>query len=184
MTAPEPDEGHSVWVTCEPQDSGGYAPTLALTPDQAVTLDEATAASYALAVLDAVQAAEYDAAVLAQLRTALGMDTASAAGFIAGQLRSRRAPLRGTGTPLRLDPGVSQRDRRGFLGVAIDGRPAGQWELADARDHALGVLEVVVAARYDTAYYEALTGAVGLGDEIARAVVADLGRYRPGGDEP
>lgn len=168
---------HTVWVTSEVQPDGSYAVTVAFTDDVAVTLDTTRAAEYAVAVLDAVQAAEYDAAVLAQLH-GLGLAEKAAATFIAEDLRPKRPPLRETGTPLELVPGISHRDRRGFLGVRIGGEQAGQWELSDARSHALAVLECAVAVRYDAVYHAALTGLLNIDDGKARAIVQDIGEHR------
>lgn len=167
---------HTVWALCEVQPDGSYQPTIAFTDDIAVTLTPDTAVEYALAVLEAVQAADYDAAILAQVRT-LGLDDEAAFTWLAEDVRPGWPPRRETGTPLQLVPGISHRDRRGFLTVRIGGVPAGQWELADARAHALAVLECAIAAGYDTAYHRALTKLLH-DDGRARAVVAEIERYR------
>lgn len=171
-------EPGSIWVRSDVLPGGGYGIVIDFDADHSTRLDEASAVRYALAVLDAVQAAEYDAAIIRQLHGKLGLDQQVAAEFVAKEARPTRRALRPTGTPLALTPGVSHRDGRGFLSVTVAEKPVGQWELTDAREHARHILEAVVAVDYDDAYYAALTGPLGLDADRARAVVADIGEHR------
>jgi hypothetical protein len=175
MTA---DDAGAVWVTSELLPDGHYTAAVAFTDDRSVALDEPAAVRYTLAILDAVQSAEHDAAVLTQLHNTLGLDEKTAAEFLVHELRPARRALRETGTPLTLVPGVSHRDRRGFLTVHVDGQPVGQWELTDAREHARYVLEALLAVEYDTAYHGVLTELLDLDDGRARNVVEDIGNHR------
>jgi hypothetical protein len=127
-------------------------------------------------VLEAVGRADYDAAVYAQL-SKLGI-TDSAVVQVVTDLRADRPPLDTAATaPLELVPGVSHRNRRGFLTLKVHGEEVGQWELADARHHALACLEVQTAVDLDAGYRAALVGIIGLDDAHARNVVAGLAEH-------
>lgn len=177
VPGPESDEDPQVWVRSDVMPDGTYRAVVEFDEDTTRVLTVKTATTYALAILDAVQAAEHDAAVFRQL-TASGLELEAVGAFIAADLRPTRRPLRPTGFPLTVTPGVSHRDHRGFLTLAIGDTKVGQWELADAREHARFVLEAVLAVDYDTSYHRALVVTVGLTDAIARASVQDIANYR------
>lgn len=168
----------SVRITTEPSlDGSCYVVSIAAGDDVAVVMDRDRALAYAYELLRAVASAEYDAAVMAQL-AALSGET-SAIGMVAG-LRADRPPLDAAATaPFVFQPGVSRRDRRGFLTIRLDGEPLGQWALPDARAHALAVLEAHVVADLDAAYHRTLTGVIGVDGPVARAVVNGLAEHRP-----
>lgn len=188
------DDG-GMWVTSEPAADGSYQVTLHLSDDVSVALDEAAAVAYALAVLDAAEAAEHDAAVLRQLTSirpaAVSEEQAvRQAGPVIDVLRERRR-VRATGTPLTLVPGVS-RDAtpgpgepawRGFLVVKVNGQAVGQLDVLPAQQHALYVMLAVSAVADDRLYQQVLTDVVGVKDYIAAKLVAELGQFRQAGWE-
>jgi hypothetical protein len=139
--------------------------------------DSTVRLGYALAVLDAAHRADYDAAVLRQMR-ALSLAGDAAAALVVTDLRPARPPQRATGTPLSLAPGVSQRTGDGFLTVHLDGEPIGQWSVPAAREHALAILDTVVVAPLDASYHQLMTGTLDLDDGRARGIVEDVAKHR------
>src|SRR5262245_52634719 len=175
--ATERDDG-GVWVTTEDGDGGAYQLTVSFGDRHSRVLDREAAYRYAAGVLAACQRAEYDAAVIKQMTTTVGVDLVAATKLIA-VFREDRAPLDHAATaPIRLEPGVSHRTGKGFLQIAVDGDTVGQWDAADGRSHALFVLECIEVAELDTGYRKLLVGAVGIDDQRARNVVHDLANYR------
>ena len=157
---------------------GTYVVAIEVGPDESWMLDRHQIRAHGIAVLEAAARAEYDAAVFAQLST-LSVDQ-RAIGQVLTDLRAERPPLDTAATaPLELEPGVSHRDHRGFLTLKLHGDPLGQWELDDARRHALACLEVQAAVDLDAIYRTTLVGIVGLDDARARAVVGALAEHRP-----
>lgn len=167
----------TLWVKTEPDLAGVYHVVLELGPDDIWTLDEDAAYRWVGHCLAAAAQAEYDAAVLAQL-TALGLPQDVVVATVQ-KLRSGRpasVPL-AEGTGLALVPGVSASTRKGFLRIERNGQPIGQWEIEDARQHGMYVVESVEVAKLDTAYLAVLREA-DLGDDVAHHAVANLGKYR------
>lgn len=179
---PGPDSLNAVWIKSEPDEHGRYHLYLELGPDDVTPLDVTAAYGWAREVLSAAAAAEYDAAVLAQL-AAIGLDDGHAVTIVTA-LREDRAPYVPVGAVpgLALIPGVSHRNRLGFLRLERHGQPVGQWELGDAREHALAVIEALEVTVMDSAYLRALTGIVGVDRTRALAVVTDLASHRPARD--
>lgn len=170
---------NAVWIKTEPAfDGSGYVVTLEASDDVAVTLDPDAATRYAWGVLDAAHRAAYDAAVFKQLTRKLKLDLETVAQLVV-DLRKDRPELDPAATaPLVLQPGVTKTFKP-FVTVSLrSGAKLGQWELEDARQHALRALEAVKVADLDSAYHRTLVGLVGI--EVARAdnVVDDLGNYR------
>ncbi len=171
------DDG--VWIKSEPSlDGSTYMVTVEASDDLARVLTPDDALQYAWGVLAAAQRADYDAAIIKQLRKLdLPLD---AVGQMIADLRNDRPALDPAHTqPLRLQSGVNQKYEP-FLLLYIGGaeEPAGQWTVHDARQHALTVLEVVSAAELDSAYYRALVGQVGIDGPRARNVVEDISNFR------
>lgn len=171
----------NVWVKTEPSvDGTTYTVTIEASPDVAVVLDHDRAARYAWGVLDAAHRADYDAAVLRQMRDKLGVDLRTIAQLVT-DMRADRPPLDDAGTyPLRLEPGVAADGGHGFLRLSIgdDREPVGQWTTEDARQHALHVMESVKVADLDAGYRRALVGIVGVSDSTAQQAVGDLANFR------
>lgn len=165
----------AVWIKTEPSvDGARYVVTIEASEDLATTLSPDRALRYASGVLEAASRADYDAAVFKQV-TAL--TSLQAARQLVVDLRGDRPPLDDEATyPIALEPGVN-RSQEPFLTIRINGEPVGQWGIQDARSHALGVLEAVGRADLDSAYYRTLVGTVGLDENRARQVVADVGNH-------
>lgn len=167
----------AVWIKTEPSvDGSTYVVTIEFDDDHATVLTPRTARDYASAVLEYAQRAEYDGAVVTQLRS-LGVEDQAIMAVVT-DLRSDRPPVEGRGilAPMKIEPGVNPHGK-GFLKLDLNGNE-GQWEVPEARTHALTVLEAVHAADLDSGYYRALTGLVGLDQGRARQVIADLADHR------
>jgi hypothetical protein len=94
-------------------------------------------------------------------------------------LRADRPPLDDRATePFVFEPGVSRRSSKGFLQIVLGGQTLGQWELADAREHVLTILEAYAVADLDSAYQRALVGVIGIEPGRAQAVIEDLVNFR------
>jgi hypothetical protein len=170
---PHKDDGF-VWVKTERTlDETGWMVTVEIDGDNAIALTENEAPQYVYGVLDAAARAEYDAAVLAQIGAKVDREHAMR---LIVDLRRERPPLRATRL-LDLLPGVSVKGEP-FIGIEVNGKQVGQWDVADARLHAMHVMEAVVTADLDAGYLRALKGIVGLDDSTAHAAVADLANWR------
>jgi hypothetical protein len=168
----------TVWIRTEPTDSGGYVVVLSAGDDVAVTMDRDRVMNYAHELLRAVAIAEYDAAVFAQVTRGLSLPKAAAAEVVR-TLRADRPPLDDRATePFVFEPGVSRRSSKGFLQIVLGGQTLGQWELADAREHVLTILEAYAVADLDSAYQRALVGVIGIEPGRAQAVIEDLVNFR------
>lgn len=172
------DQIEGVWVRTGPTPDGQqYIATVEVGQDLSIGLTRDSAPRYAAALLACCQRAEHDCAVYHQL-TGLDVGEEEAITLI-GELRADRPDLdRQATAPLEFAPGVSARDRRPFLIVAMYGDSIGQWELADAREHAGMVLEAVEAADLDHAYQQLLDRSPGMDPDVTRAAVADLAAHR------
>jgi hypothetical protein len=173
----------AVWVTSEPTPDGGYVVSLEFDDDTARPLHgEVETTRYVEAVLTAAGWAEYDAAAVAQLCGKMGMPL-EVAGQAVTDLRQNRPAIDDEATaPLRLTPGVAGNPaadgvRHAFIAVHLRDKQLGQWTVADARGHALHVLEAALNTRMDAAY-RLLLHEFGLDDETARAAVMDIGNFR------
>jgi hypothetical protein len=168
---------HTIEVRSDVAPDGSYCVAIGVGDDESWIIDRQMALRHAATTIEAVARADYDASVMRQL-TSLGIEPANA-GFVVADLRADRPPLDYESTaPLSFEPGVSHRNGRGFVTILLHGDRIGQWELDDARHHALACLEVVAAVELDAAYRRALVGIIGLDDGRARAVVGDLAEHR------
>lgn len=168
----------SVWIKSEPDDTGTYHLYLELGPDDVVPLGVTEAYGWAREVLSAVAAAEYDAAVMRQIRS-LGLPQQGAAEMVQLMRADRAEHVPVSMIPgLALVPGVSAFTGLAFVRLDRHGRPVGQWEMDDARQHALGVIEALEVTALDSAYLRAL-GHIGIDRGRALQVVTDLVNHRP-----
>lgn len=171
------NEDKGVWLRSEPSADGKtYVVTLSAGPDHSLVLDRSTALQYALYVHDAVERARFDAAVRKQLMTRLHLEEKEVAQVILDLRRDR--PEQQHKWPIKIHPGVSQRDGHPFLRIETPDGKQGQWEVADTLIHANSVLEVSIVADLDAAYLRILTGVVGVEEHIGRNVVDDLSNHR------
>lgn len=167
----------AIWVVSDVAPDGTYVTTVHATDDVAFTLTPSEAMTYAAAVMDASARAQFDAAVVAQLLTT-GMDMRLAVSVVV-DLRAERPPLV-FGTPLSFEPFVMGPTREPKLWVLVNGAKYAQWAPADARQHAMQVLEVAAGVDLDAAYRRFLVGPIGMDDEKARALVGALANHRAG----
>lgn len=169
-------EGTTIWVQSDPLPDGTYVTAIHYDDDRSRVLDHTAGLAYVTEVLRAAVQAEHDAAVIRHLMaTGLGPNLAAS---VVADLRADRPPIDDAATaPLTLRPGVSQKTMRGFLAIHMDGRQVGQWEPAEAREHAVQVLEVLTAADLDAAYRRHLIGPLGVDEPTAMAIVSDLAAY-------
>lgn len=177
---PSQSEQTLVWIRTEPTvDGKSFMVVIEIDEDHAITLDRENANAYAYAILEAVARASYDAAVYSQIRTRISEDP-HVAGHLIVDLREERPPIDfSIMAPMSFRDGVNQKGKP-FLTILFNDEPAGQWDLQDAREHALGVLEAIVVAELDSGYLRALRGLVGLPEGTARNTVDDLQNYRKG----
>lgn len=177
----------SIYIKTDPTTDGyriTYRVTLELSEDDVHILSREQAYAHAGHVLAAAQRAEYDAAIIRQLRPTLtekGRKPDEAlrdAAMILNDIRQERPPLPDPPTPLCLKPGVSQRTGNGFLAVHVGEEAVGQWEVEDARQHALVVLECIEAADLDGGYLKTLTGTLGIPHGTAENMVGDIANHR------
>lgn len=125
-------------------------------------------------VVEATVRAEHDAAIFKQLHHTVGM-AAELAGEVLVRVRARRTPLDAQALqPLGLEPGVTLAGKP-FLVLSVGGRKVGQWESADARNHALACLELAAAVDADNLYRDVLVEELELEDR-AYAMVGELGK--------
>lgn len=174
----EDEELGSVWITSAPDEAGHYHVAIETDADTSFPMDVTNAYAWAREVLSAVAAAEYDAAVVKQMRIKLDVPQ-EAIGLIVSEIRADRAaevPL--SMVPgLGMTPGVSAFTGKGFLALSVRGKRVGQWELEDARQHALALLLAIEVAVLDGAYLRALEN-IGLERNQALNVIDDLINFR------
>lgn len=176
MSEEASENENAVWVKTMPTpDGAGYMVTIEADDDTVRALTPSEAVAYATDVLAAVARAEHDAAVARQMSHVMDM---TAAAQMVKDLRADRPPLDPAATaPIGLECGVTK-ELFPFLIVSVNGKPAGQWTMQDAREHAFIVLTSVTVADLDSAYLRLLTGMVGIDKATAFNVVEDLTKYR------
>jgi hypothetical protein len=173
QTPPKPKPSHIVTVLSGlAADGRTYVVTVQLDGDTARTLDRDQGHAWVSTVLAVAARAEHDSLVVRQF-TEMGMSLHDAAHCVA-DLREDRPPLDTSATaPMRLEPGVNTSGAP-FIGVFINGTQCGQWTCADARSHAIGILEVLTAVDLDAAYHRYLVGTIGVDADLARSTVHAL----------
>lgn len=176
------DDLKDIWIRSYPNEKGHYGVVIEVGQDRTFPMDAVAAYAWAREVLSAVAAAEYDAAVIRQMHH-LGLDDHGAASVVS-QIRADRAEE----VPLSMIPGlsmksgVSARTRQGFLLISLDGEAFGQWDMDQAREHALALLTAVEVAVLDAAYLRALLR-TGLNLDLALRAIAGLSKYRDDADD-
>lgn len=167
-----------IWIKTDlAVDGSGYVASLEVGDDTARVLTPREALSHAYGVLAAVGRAEYDVAVAKQLTRKLKVNL-EAALQIVSDLRADRPPLDPADTfPLVIEPGVNAR-LKPFLAISCKGMEKGQWDMEQARGHAMAVLTVASVADLDSGYLRCLVSTVGIDRNKALQVVDDLQNYR------
>jgi hypothetical protein len=172
----------TIWVTSDVTPFGNYQLAIHFDDDTSRVLDRDAAYAYASTVIDASERAEYYAAVIRQFSTTLKAPKELAAS-VAGDLRADLPPLDVAAVaPLDLRPGVSHRDGSAFLAIWRNGKQVGQWSPADARGHALHVLQALHVVPLDAAYRRYLIGPINIEPDRAANIVDDLQKHRQ--DQP
>jgi hypothetical protein len=172
----EQNTPHAIWVISDVAPDGTYIATVQISDDIAIALDHAAGVRYATTVLAVAARAQFDAAAYAQMTKGATVEPATAKHTIA-DLRGDRPSLDAAATaPFDLRPGVNAAGEP-FIGLWLPGKQLGQWSVADARQHAVDVLEVLEGAALDDAYYQLLL-TTGLAERKARYMVADLANWR------
>lgn len=139
-------------------------------------LDKETVYRHCQAVVQATVRAEHDAAVFRQLHFSVGLPV-DVAGDMVERLRKRRNPLDAQALqPLSLEPGVTIAGKP-FLGLLVNGHKVGQWGPEEARQHAVGCLELAAAVDLDNAYRDVLMTEVGVEENrVAYGMVGELSK--------
>lgn len=158
---------------------GVYIPTILLDDRLLLSLDRERALRYVAAWADAIARAEFDAAVFAQL-TGIGLPEETAVATVIHDLRPDRPPLDDDATaPLRLEPILSARTKRGQVAAYIGDEHVLQLDAPAVYDHIAKVLPTVMTCDLDGAYRRYAIGTLDQPDWRADAMVADLGvRWR------
>lgn len=149
---------------------GKYQAVLDLENGTCYALTAEGTIKHAKNVMRAITQAEYDAAVLKQLK-------GNNAVQVIALLRDTRAPIEWA-SPLTLEPNVSNTTGEAYLTIRINGSPVGHWTPSEARIYALGVLEAYEVANCDNEYFSIMT-TVGLEEPLSRRLISDLESYRP-----
>lgn len=170
------DYERAVWVSSAVSARGGYLITVHYTPDRSVSLDPIRALTYVSAAIGVAARAEYAAAVLKQLK-GIGIDDKHAGPTI-GELMHDGWEGAELAEGVRLVPLIAKRDRQAYIRLEVDGERITQWRPADARQHALQLLDVRACVDLDARYRHYLTDTIRLAEETAAALVGDLARYR------
>ena len=154
-------------------DESGYVMSLEVGEDNARVLTPGDAVRYGAAMLRAVAQAEHDASVVRQSVEMLQIPLEGATAFIAAMRQERPAPDPQDTAPLIFEPSVSTLYEP-FIEVWFDGEALWQWDMDEARAHAVEVITGAHRADLDSAYYHMLMGSVNLEKREARLAVADL----------
>lgn len=178
---PDTDPGMpTVWVQSGVSAIGTYTCEITYTDDTAPrVLSPGEVGPYADTLTLAVVQAEYQAAIIAQLRSVRGL-TARDAWDVTLALREStpqidQKPI----TPLLVRASVGMKSGLPYLSIRLAGtRTRWRWDPASALEHAGYVRETVLVADLDAAYRRHLVGHVGLDDATARAMVRALSMHR------
>ena len=154
-------------------DDSGYVMSLEVGKDSARTLTVDDAVRYGAHLLDAIAQAEHDASVVRQTVEKLRVPLEHATGFISAMRQNRPEPDPQDTTPLIFMPSVST-TYEPFIDVWFDGQSLWQWDMDEARSHAVEVILGAHRANLDSAYYRMLVESVRLNKREARGAVADL----------
>lgn len=166
-----------VWIRTEPTlDGKSFIVSLEVDQDHSVHLNRGRSIKHALAVLTAVEYACMDSVIWKQMMEKVGKEEVAARAI--QDLRNDRPEIDfSVSAPMSLQP-LCSADGKPFLYVLMDGKPVGQWEVEDARAHALSALSAFAIADLDSSYYRYLRGTIELEEEAARGTIADLVRFR------
>jgi hypothetical protein len=165
----------TVWLNTQLQPDEQYIVTLSIGEDYAVELTVELALSHAVEVLRHVALADYAQAIRKQM-TRIGTEAEA----VEDLLRSLvpKLPLAAPVTALAMMPAINRKTGEPLLQLSFKDELLGVWTLQQARSHALGVLEAMLAADLDTSYRQVLMDVVELDGNTAAGVISDIGTQR------
>lgn len=140
------------------------------------------ALEYAAGFVAAATTAEHDTAVFRLLTERVGIEPRQVAELIGRDLRPDRVDRSAATDPIELRPAVGQHGP--FVGMWLDGQQVGELRPADAREHALAVLDTLAAADLDASLRRMLVGPLGLDEARASAVIRSLEDVWPPAEAP
>lgn len=143
------------------------------------TMGRDAALAYAAAFVAAATAAEHDTAVFRMMTDRMGLDPAVVVAVIGRDIRPDRPTNADATRPVVLAPAVGQKGP--FVKLLLNEEQVGELTPADAREHALAVLDALAAGDLDSALRRVLVGPVGIDEARASAVIASLADYWPEG---
>lgn len=166
---------------------GSYGVSVTVGDDHAFCLDRPAAIAYATACYQVATIADHCTAIM-RLFTSRDLAAEDATEFAARHLalahhdHAATAPMRYTAAIARpKTPPPRAGALTGLIMVHHSGSDLGWIDPEQMRDHAAGVLIVLAASRLDAVLLRSLVVDIGLKEPYARATVADLARFMPGG---
>lgn len=174
MTAPLNE--HETTVAVDVMPDGSYAVGIHYGPDHSIALSNLQAHTYVNRLYQVASAAEYAAAVVAQLTT-LGLGDDKALPTV-GDLLTEMGAATLLAADVRALPVITATDRNPCVRFDLNDKPFVNVTAAAARDHAAAVHHAAATMRLDTRYYAYLRGPLDLPEERARAFIGDLARHR------
>jgi hypothetical protein len=170
---------------------GTYGAEVTCGADHAWSLDYGQAVAYATACVEQAAAADHGTAVM-RLFTEVGIPADAAGECTRRSIGAMADGERDKATrPLRFVPSVGRArhprpDAGRYLPVIemkLDGKDIGVMSPQDLRDHAIGVLGALTAAKLDECVFQFLTECADLDGGTARAVVGSLSEHMPCADD-
>lgn len=179
------NEESKVWVTTQPTIEGGdFALEVHYHQDHVFALSRAEGIEYAMAWIEAISRADYQAAIMAQMTQVVGDEDDAAQAVLDFRNQSGHGEIEAPGSGFTLTPGVAKDDDNQPVGFVecIALHDAWTWRGDAVRDHASHVLEGVCVAPLDAAYLRTLVHSIDIDEGRARQVIEDLGNYRKDND--
>jgi hypothetical protein len=183
LTTEDDSAQPKMWVRSGRSPMGAYTAVVEFGDDYARSLLPHEIDAYTNAIFTAVAYAEYDAAVVNQLRSIGNGQDGIDPKYVAGALREfreSRPPIDQQALrPMVVHPAVGANSGRPFLEARIRGTQyKWQWDTRKALDHVEHVRDAVVVADLDAAYRRYLIGVIGLDAPTAEAAVGALAEHR------
>jgi hypothetical protein len=173
---PFDEQTEGLWINSDPRDDGSYTVTVSLQGDRTWAFTPFKLRRYAAGALRVVAEAEYEQAVINQLRAG-GVDLMGALETVAALRHHRPANDAARDCPLHYESGVNPQGKA-FIKIMVGNEQVGQLDPPALRGHAMHAYEADPVADLDAAYRKVLTQVVGLSDDMALSAVSDLGDHR------
>lgn len=156
--------------------SDGYYAAIDFDQDTTILLDAETTPSVANAMIQVVTYAEYDVAVLKQLRSQVSDENTAIQAVV--DLRGMRPkPDLSALAPYSFTPGVNQ-ETKPFVTVYKNEEAVAQIDLDALRGMAIDLMDAVHAAQLDQIYHTYLTETIGVSSDAATGVIGTLLEFR------